>query len=147
MPIKRDKSLVTLSHDHHYGLLLAQLIKKGAPDYKDLPKTISDKVEYTKSFYKNELVKHFTNEEEILYPAVKNKSDEIDELFEEIISEHKRIKQLVVQLESSENKDDILNELGVLLELHIRKEERILFEKIQSLLSDNELKQLGKKLS
>lgn len=147
MPIKRDKSLVTLSHDHHHGLLLAQLIKKGAPDYKDLPKTISDKVEYTISFYKNELVKHFTNEEEILYPAVKNKSDEIDELFEEIISEHKRIKQLVVQLESSENKDDILNELGVLLELHIRKEERILFEKIQSLLSDNELKQLGKKLS
>ncbi len=147
MPIKRHKCLAPLSRDHHRGLILAQLIKKDAPDYKDLPKTNSDKVEYTISFYKNELVKHFTKEEEILYPGVKNKSDEIDELFEEIISEHKKIKQLVLQLESSENKDDILNELGVLLELHIRKEERVLFEKIQNLLSDEELKQLEIKLS
>ena len=53
----------------------------------------------------------------------------------------------MVQLESFENKDDILNELGVLLESHIRKEERVLFEKIQNLLSDEELKQLEIKLS
>ncbi len=147
MPIKRHKGLAPLSRDHHQGLILAQLIKKDAPDYKDLPKTTSDKVKYTINFYKSELVKHFTNEEEVLYPAVKNKSNEIDELFEEIISEHKKIKQLVVQLESGENKSDILNELGVLLELHIRKEERVLFEKIQNLLSDEELTQLEKKLS
>ena len=147
MPIKRHKALAPLSRNHHQGLILAQLIKKDAPDYKDLPKTISDKVEYTIDIYKNELVKHFTNEEEILYPAVKNKSNEIDELFEEIISEHKKIKQLVVQLEFSENKSDILNELGVLLESHIRKEERVLFEKIQNLLSEEELTQLEIKLS
>jgi iron-sulfur cluster repair protein YtfE (RIC family) len=147
LPIKRHKGLAPLSRDHHKGLILTQLIKKDAAEYKDLPKTISDKVEYTISFYKNELVGHFKNEEDILYPAVKNKSDEIDELFAEIISEHKKIKQLVVQLESSENKDDILNELGVLLELHIRKEERVLFEKIQNLLSDEELTQLEKQLS
>jgi iron-sulfur cluster repair protein YtfE (RIC family) len=147
MPIKRQKALAPLSRDHHQGLILAQLIKKNAPEYKDLPKTTSGKVEYTISFYKNELVKHFFNEEEILYPAVKNKSNEIDVLFEEIISEHKKIKQLVVQLEFSENKSDILNELGVLLELHIRKEERLLFEKIQNLLSEEELTQLEKKLS
>ena len=56
----------------------------------------------------------------------------------EIISEHKKIKQLVVQLESGENKSDILNELGVLLELHIRKEERILFVEIEKLLTEDE---------
>jgi iron-sulfur cluster repair protein YtfE (RIC family) len=147
MPIKRHKGLAPLSGDHHKGLILAQLIKKGAPEFRDLPKTTSEKVEYTISFYKNELVKHFTNEEEVLYPAVKNKSNEIDELFEEIISEHKKIKQLVDQLETNKNKTDILNELGVLLELHIRKEERLLFEKIQNLLSDDELMQLENKLS
>ncbi|MBT8386178.1 MAG: hemerythrin domain-containing protein [Ignavibacteria bacterium] len=147
MPIKRHKALAPLSRDHHRGLILSQLIKKDAPEYKDLPKTTSEKVEYTISFYKSELVKHFTNEEEILYHAVKNKSNEIDVLFEEIISEHKKIQQLVVQLESGENKSDILNKLGVLLELHIRKEERSLFEKIQNLLSEEELMQLEKKLS
>ncbi len=147
MPIKRHNALAPLSRDHHQGLILAQLIKKDAPDYKDLPKTTSDKVKYTINFYKSELVKHFKNEEDILYPAVKNKSKEIDGLFEDIISEHNKIKQLVVQLESGENKPDILNELGVLLELHIRKEERSLFEKIQNLLSDEELTQLEEKLS
>ncbi len=147
MPIKRHKGLAPLSRDHHQGLILAQLIKKDAPDYKDLPKTTSDKVKYTISFYKSELVKHFKNEEDILYPAVKNKSEEIDELFEDIFSEHKKIKQLMAQLESGENKTDILNELGVLLELHIRKEERLLFEKIQNLLSEEELTQLEKQLS
>ena len=144
--IKRDRALHILSHDHHRGLILAQLIKKDAPDYKDLPKTNSDKVGYTISFYKNELVRHFKNEEDILYPAVKNKSKEIDELFEEIISEHKKIKLLVVQLESGENKSDILNELGVLLETHIRKEERNLFMKIQAILTKEELTSVEKKL-
>lgn len=147
MPIKRHNALAPLSRDHHRGLILSQLIKKDAPDYKDLPKTTFDKVKYTINFYKSELVKHFKNEEDILYPAVKNKSNEIDELFEDIISEHNKIKQLVVQLESGEKNSDILNELGVLLELHIRKEERLLFEKIQNLLSDEELTQLKKKIS
>jgi iron-sulfur cluster repair protein YtfE (RIC family) len=147
MPIKRHNGLAPLSRDHHRGLILAQLIKKDAPDYKDLPKTTSDKVKYTIHFYNSELVKHFKNEEDILYPAVKNKSEEIDELFEDIFSEHKKIKQLMALLESGENKSDILNELGVLLELHIRKEERLLFEKIQNLLSEEELTQLEKQLS
>jgi len=144
MPIKRHKGLSPLSRDHHKGLILAQLIKKDAPEYKDLPKTTSDKVKYTVNFYKSELVKHFTFEEEILYPAVKNKNNEIDELFEEIISEHKKIKRFVIQLETNENKTDILNKLGILLETHIRKEERLLFEKIQNFLSDDELRQLEK---
>ena len=147
MPIKRHKGLTPLSRDHHQGLILAQLIRKDAPQYKDLPKTISDKVKYTLSFYKDELVKHFKNEEDILYPAVKNNNNEIDSLFEEIISEHKKIKQLVVQLESVENKSDILNELGIMLESHIRKEERVLFDKIQNILTDKELMQLEEKLS
>ncbi|NNG27425.1 MAG: hemerythrin domain-containing protein [Ignavibacteriaceae bacterium] len=147
MPIKRHKGLAPLSRDHHRGLILAQLIKKDAPEYKDLPKTTSDKIIYTTNFYKNELVKHFTYEEEILYPSVKNKSTEIDELFEEIISEHKKIKQLIVRLDTGENKTDILNDLGVLLESHIRKEERVLFEKIQNLLTDKELMQLEDQLS
>lgn len=146
MLIKRHNALAPLSRDHHQGLILAQLIKKDAPEYKDLPKSIPDKVKYTINHYKNELVKHFTKEEELLYPAVKNKSNEIDELFKEIILEHKKINKLVLQLESGKNKTDILNELGVLLELHIRKEERLLFEKIQNLLSDEELTRLEKQL-
>jgi len=41
--IKRDKALHILSHDHHHGLILAQLIKKGSPQYKNLPNTTEGK--------------------------------------------------------------------------------------------------------
>jgi iron-sulfur cluster repair protein YtfE (RIC family) len=147
MPVKRHKGLAPLSRDHHQGLILAQLIKKDAPEYKNLPKTVFDKVKYTIRFYNSGLIKHFKKEEKILFPAVNDKSSEIDVLFDEIISEHKKIKELVTQLEFGKNKMDILDELGMLLESHIRKEERVLFEKIQNLLNDEELIQLEEKLS
>ena len=42
--MKRHKALIPLSHDHHLLLLLAQLIKKNAPDYKGLPKDLKEKL-------------------------------------------------------------------------------------------------------
>ena len=129
--IKRDKALHILSHDHHHGLILAQLIKKGSPQYKNLPNTTEGKKDYSINFYNDELVKHFEDEENILFPVVNGKDDEIDSLIEEIITEHKKIKQLVNQLESNEDVENTLDELGNILESHIRKEERNLFMKIR----------------
>ena len=82
--MKRHKSLYPLSHDHHQGLILAQLIKKNAPKYKNLPDTIDGKTEYTINFYNVELVKHFRHEEEILFAAAKGKNENIDSLITEI---------------------------------------------------------------
>ena len=132
--MKRHKSLIPLSQDHHHGLLLSQLIKKGAPEYKDLPNDIEGKAEYVKESWNNELKLHFENEEKILFPFVQGKNDALDNLISEIIDEHIKIKKLVKELDYSENKEETLNKLGVLLENHIRKEERILFPQTQTLL-------------
>jgi len=145
--IKRDKALYILSHDHHHGLILAQLIKKGSPQYKNLPNTTEGKKNYSIKFYYDELVKHFEDEENILFPVVNGKDDEIDNLVEEIITEHKKIKQLVNQLESDEDVENTLDELGNILESHIRKEERNLFMKIQEILTENELTSIEKQLT
>ena len=145
--IKRDKALHILSHDHHHGLILAQLIKKGSPQYKNLPNTTEGKKDYSIKFYYDELVKHFEDEEYILFPVVIGKDDEIDNLVEKIITEHKKIKQLVNQLESDEDVENTLNELGNILESHIRKEERDLFMKIQKILNEDELTTLEKQLT
>jgi len=142
--MKRHKSLYSLSHDHHHGLILAQLIKKNAPKYKNLPNTIDGKVEYTVNFYNVELKKHFRQEEEILFPAVKGKDKKISSLIDEIISEHRKIETLVDSLKEKENQTEILDELGYLLESHIRKEERNLFSEIEKLLSDDELMKISK---
>ena len=133
--MKRHPALYTLSHDHHQGLILAQQLKKGAPQYKGMPSTLEGKKEYTLSFYKTELVKHFQDEEEILFPAVKNKNVEVDKLIAEIISEHRKMESLVSELEKTKHLEDVLDEFGQLLEKHIRKEERELFVEIEKVLS------------
>ncbi len=145
--IKRDKALHILSHDHHHGLILAQLVKKGSPKYKNLPETTEGKNDYSIRFYNDELIKHFEDEEKILFPVVNGKDDEIDNLFEEIITEHKKIKQLINQLESDEDVENTLDELGNILESHIRKEERDLFIKIQEILTEDELTALENQLT
>ena len=145
--LKRNKALQILSHDHHHGLLLAQLIKKGGPKYKNLPDTTEGKKDYAIRFYYDELIKHFEDEEKILFPVVNGKDDEIDNLFTEIITEHKKIKQLIIQLESDEDVEDTMDELGHILESHIRKEERKLFGKIQEILTEDELTALEKQLT
>lgn len=71
--MKRHKCLVALSHDHHHGLMLAQLIKKGAPEYKDLPKDLYSKIKYTKNSWENELKLHFENEEKNTIPFCERK--------------------------------------------------------------------------
>ena len=145
--MKRNPTLYTLSHDHHQGLILAQQLKKGAPQYKGMPSTLEDKKEYTLSFYKTELVKHFRDEEEILFPAVKNKNDELDRKIAEIISEHRKMESLIKNLEETDKLENVLDELGHLLEKHIRKEERELFMEIEKVLTEEELQVISEEIS
>ena len=146
MPIKRHQALKPLSHDHHRGLILAQQLKKNAPQYKGMPTTIVEKKNYTISFYNNELKKHFEDEEKILFPSVKSKNEDVDKLIVEIIFEHRKMETFIKDLEKTEQLENVLDEFGWLLEKHIRKEERELFVEIEKVLSEDELNIIGKKL-
>ena len=145
-PLKRHNALHSLSHDHHHGLVLAQLAKKSSPEYTNLPKTTEDKIKYAISFYNDELVRHFRNEEEILFPVVKGKDEKVDNLIDEIIDEHIKMKELIKSLRIITDSEDMLDEFGCLLESHIRKEERELFKMIQNILTEEELNLIGNKL-
>ena len=146
MPIKRHKALQPLSREHHQGLILAQILKKGAPQYKGMPATIEGKKEYALLLYNSELIGHFKNEEEILFPLVKGKNSEVNKLTEEIINEHRQIKQLIIEVQSTNELERKLDELGRLLENHIRKEERELFPEIEKILTEVQLFELETKL-
>ena len=56
---------------------------------------------------------------------------EIDRISHEIIYEHQHLKKMFSAIESDENLVETLDELGRALEVHIRKEERVLFPLIQ----------------
>lgn len=145
--MKRHPSLYPLSHDHHQGLILAQQLKKGVPQYKGMPSTLQEKKDYTIQFYNNELKNHFAEEEEILFPAVKSKNVVVDKLIAEVISEHRKMETLIRDLEKTDQLENVLNELGHLLEKHIRKEERELFMEIEKVLSEDELRVISEKIS
>lgn len=138
--MKRHKSIVELSRDHQKGLMLAQLLKKDAPPYKGLPTDSEGKMKYAIETFQNILIKHLEDEENILFPAVRGKSSDCDNLIVELIEEHKFFYDKISYLKNSEELVEELNNFGFKLESHIRKEERILFNLIQDLLSEEELK-------
>ncbi len=119
--MKRHETLVPLSREHHDALILARLLQKNAPVYKGLPEQPGAKAIYAVQFFKTNLQEHFSKEEALLH-QVKKYNGEIKKLTEEIISEH---------LQDAKELSGAMDKLGILLEAHIRKEERILFPLIQ----------------
>ncbi|MGB5287565.1 MAG: hemerythrin domain-containing protein, partial [Ignavibacteriaceae bacterium] len=88
----------------------------------------------------------FKDEEKILFPLVKSKNEDVDKMIMEIISEHRKMETLIKDLEVTNQIENVLDELGCLLEKHIRKEERELFPAIEESLTESELSELKTKL-
>lgn len=127
-PVKRSKSIQPLSRDHHHSLLLCWKIRKGFS--KDVAPERMKK--YTDWFFEVQVLPHFEIEEKYLYPVLGEKN----ELVKKALAEHRRLKRLF------KDKTDLVKSLGFIeeeLELHIRFEERELFNKIQRKATEEEL--------
>lgn len=145
--MKRSKSLIKLSHEHNAGLMLALGLKKNAPALKSIPGELEAKAEYALKFYHDELIHHFKEEEEILFPFISGKYEEIDKMIPSLLSEHQKIHRMFNEINLNNVDAEHLAEIGELLRTHIRKEERHLFEYIQQHYSDEELENILSKHS
>ncbi|WP_286744252.1 hemerythrin domain-containing protein [Roseivirga sp. UBA1976] len=128
-PLKRHKALQPFSREHHHGLMLCWKIRKGFLGDID-PQRIK---RHTDWFYTNYLLPHFAAEEEHIFPIL----GKDNELIKKCLSEHRRLSRLF------EDEDDIVKSLSLIeeeLEKHIRFEERIVFQEIQKIASDSQLK-------
>jgi hemerythrin-like domain-containing protein len=139
--MKRHEAIAPLSRDHHSSLILAQLLKKNAPGYRDMPENIKDKAVYARKQFEEHIRKHFQQEEEMLKKA-KDCHPEINILAGEIKSEHKALEDLFQALQSSVDLEGCMDTLGSTLEQHIRKEERILFPLLQQHCSEELLQEI-----
>lgn len=137
--MKRINSLIKLSHDHNAALMLALGLKKNAPPLKSIPDGLPQKAEFAEQFYKTELINHFTEEEEILFPYIVGKDPEIDKLIPELLNDHKKLSGMFLSINKENVSVEELSAIGDLLRQHIRKEERYLFELIQKHFTDEEL--------
>ena len=145
--MKRHSSLAILSREHHGALILAQILKNGAPVYKGLPADLDGKAAYAIRFYKTELIKHFAEEEQAVIKKIRGVNADLDKLANEITEEHK---ELTSSFESIKNAKDLathLDKLGWDLQKHIRKEEREFFPLIQELCDEILLSEIGQALS
>ncbi len=128
--MRRHVALQPLSRFHRSILFLSLLAKRNGPELKGYPTAHEEKVDYAISFYHECLLPHFQVEERLLYPVVEHVDPEIDQMLAIISNERAELEKLF-DLLAEERSEQVLNEIGDLLEKHVRREERQLFESIQ----------------
>lgn len=137
-PIKRNKYLLQLSKDHHFSLLFCWKIREGLKQQVGAERM----KKYVLHFWQNGLEPHFREEEKILFAPAK------DDKVQRAMEEHKQIKKQVDTVLSSPG-GEAAKSLALLadaVDAHVRYEERVLFPHLEEILSDAELKAVGKQL-
>ena len=140
-PIKRNDNIVKLSRDHHGGLLFCWKLKQGIKHHAAKERMIK----YVQYFWDHHFYEHFREEEQILFAPLKDK----DKLVQKAIEDHQRVKTLINEIifSGSENQHDKLSALANMVDEHVRYEERILFPHLEKELSEEQLENIGKRIS
>ena len=98
---------------------------------------------------KSELDLHAQIEEEIFYPALEDK-EETRDITLEAYEEHNLVKQLLSELESEPKEDETWTAKFTVLkenvEHHVEEEEGELFKKARTVLSKDQIEELGNRL-
>ena len=125
---RRHDSLIPLSREHQYGLMLCMRIHRGLVERVADLNWLQLKANHAVRFFESELVTHFQAEEMFLFPAMQGMPGST-EVIDELLAEHSKIRQLrdqFLQIEVT-SLAQTLREFADTLEAHIRKEERELF--------------------
>ena len=151
--VKRHQGLVPLSNEHFSHLVFAKRLREGKPDKikSNWPNNSEEQllIDHTKEYFKTDMLRHFDLEEKEVFPIYDLYVDQHSkekELLEYIKMHHQLVKQKIDSLDTLKGKElrDKLNEIGIDIEEHIRKEERKLFEDIQKRIPNDELIEIGK---
>ena len=139
----RDPSLIQLSRQHHNALALCVRLERALQAATvDLGAWQLEVHQH----YANEVQFHFAAEEKVLFPAAQ-RFPELAALVEELSAEHERLRNYFLNAEQGTMNHGELEMFAKLLSVHIRKEERQLFESMQKRMRQEELKSLGAELA
>ena len=148
--MKRHQSLIPLSHDHHNGLVLAQrlILGRSKAPRSNWPIDRRQQVRRVIEFFKADLRQHFKAEEQHVFPAAVEQLRGGADLARQLIEEHDEMRAQIRELEqdSTTRLEERLSSFGQRLKEHIRKEEGILFERIQEEMDPAELEAIGVRL-
>ena len=140
----RDSGLVPLSHDHQHALALCVVTGRAlAADGSE--STVTESARHIVEKFDTEIREHFEFEEEVLFPALSGMAS-VGALVAELKSEHGRMRAMVEALRSGSD-GAVVVEFCEMLRQHIHKEERVLFEEAQRLLTRAQLDEIGRRRS
>ncbi len=135
----RDKNLIPLSHQHQHVLALCvrvdRAIQAGEVDLEAWQREIQQ-------IFEQEIAVHFAAEEKGLFPAAA-RFPQVKPLVEELVAEHAALRDFFGRAAGRALDGAGLQTFVEKLAVHIRKEERQLFEEMQRLMSPQELAALG----
>jgi hemerythrin-like domain-containing protein len=138
----RDKSLIPLSRQHQHALALCVRIDRASP----IEGATADdwQTEISQQFHA-EINVHFAAEEQIVFPAA-SAFPELREVVEHLLADHAWLRQHFARSEAKELTSEEISAFAGRLASHIRKEERQLFERMQVLMSPEDLTRMGQEL-
>lgn len=135
----RDPALIPLSHQHQHALALCVRIDRAL---------IADDTQMSQLraevalLYDQEIRFHFDAEERVLFPAAL-RFEPLERLIYELRRDHGALRAEAASAADGSMTSDGLKTFALHLSAHIRREERELFESMQSLMSHDELARLG----
>jgi iron-sulfur cluster repair protein YtfE (RIC family) len=125
---RRHESLIPLSREHHYGLLVCLRIHRGLENHETDLDWLRERADKAIRFFESDLKTHFEAEEAIVFPAMSG-IVEARPTVEQLLDEHRSLARLADRMRQAVGVElsPLLREFADLLEAHIRKEERVLF--------------------
>ena len=149
--MKRHESLVPLSRDHHFGLIMAQRLILGLATNPraDWPTDLAQQATRLVEFFKSDLRAHFDIEETHVFPASGRSMADGDRQVEALIADHDAMRAMIRSLEAdpASGLDERLPAFGHLLKAHIHREKHQLFEQMQAACEPGELEALGARVA
>lgn len=137
-PIRRSPALVSLSRDHHQGLLLCWKVRQGLKAGIE-PARIGA---YARHFFAHDLESHFRQEEEFVFSLLPHHHPQ--RLTAE--AQHVELRELATNPEL-ETSPQTLQHFADALDTHIRFEERTLFGTIEEAAEPAALEAVNEKLA
>ena len=134
--MQRDANLIPLSRQHFRALVLCMRIHRK----RALPSVLRREM---LELHAGDVRFHFQAEERFLFPAARRIAAP---LVRELLGEHTKLRRAFSAARRRTPRSEELTRFADLLEAHIRKEERRLFEECQKQMSREELSEIGKRM-
>ncbi len=149
--MKRHESLVPLSRDHHFGLIMAQqlILGRATNPRADWPTERAQQVPRLLAFFESDLRAHFDIEEAHVFPAAGRDLADGGRQVQALLADHDAMRAMIRGFEADpvSELDERLPAFGHVLKAHIHREERQLFEQMQAACAPAELETLGARVA